>query len=95
MVPILINPCDETKRDRLAPASRLEGLAGKKIALLDISKPGGTWFLDRIELLLKTRYGVADTVRETKPTYTKKAPTKLIEKLIGAGFDAVVEALAD
>ena len=68
-------------------------MAGTTLALLDISKPGGSHLLDRLAELLKERYGVAQIIRESKPTYTKPAPDSLIEKL---GFvDGVIEALAD
>jgi len=50
-------------------------------------------FLDRMEELLKARYGVARVVRTTKPTFTKRAPAEVIAQL--RGMDAVVEALAD
>jgi hypothetical protein len=60
---------------------------------LDISKPGGRFFLDRLEQLLRTRYEASDVVRLTKPTYTKNAPTTLIQQL--RGMDAVIEGLAD
>jgi hypothetical protein len=77
-----------------APAApRLASLQGRTIALLDISKPGGSVFLDRIERLLKERYGVAGVIREMKPTFAKPAPPASIEKIRGA--DAVIEALAD
>jgi len=71
----------------------LQTLAGKSIALLDISKPGGNLFLDRLERLLVEQYAVAHVTREIKPTFTKPAPEQLIEKL--RSVDAVVEALAD
>ena len=89
----LVNPLDGRGGQPLEPAPRLDGLAGKTLALLDISKPGGSHFLDRLEDLLIERWGVARIVRETKPTYTKPAPASLIEKL--AFVDGVIEALAD
>ena len=89
----LVNPLDERARDRQPPAPRLDGLEGKTLALLDISKPGGKVFLDRLEQLLTERYGVSRIVRETKPTYTKPAPGALLERL--AFVDGVIEALAD
>jgi hypothetical protein len=92
---ILVNPLDETPRNRKKPAPRLETLEGSSIGLLDISKPGGRVFLDYLERELKQRYGVARIIRETKPTFTKPAPEDTLEKLIGAGAQAVVEALAD
>lgn len=91
----LVNPLDETQRVVSNPAPRLTSLAGKTIGLLDISKPGGSVFLDRLEHSLKQRYGVAEIVRATKPTFTKPAPDSVIEMLVAAKCDAVVEALAD
>ncbi len=89
----LVNPLDERSPDRQSPAPRLDGLEGTTLALLDISKPRGKEFLDRLEQILKERYGVSRIVREIKPTYTKPAPGALLERL---GFvDGVIEALAD
>jgi len=93
MPTILVNPLDERRPVAAAPARRLETLAGKSVGLLDISKPGGSIFLDLVEGLLKQRYGVASVVREMKPTFTKPAPAATLERL--GGVDAVVEALAD
>lgn len=90
----LINPMNEFAAVAAPPARRLETLAGKTIALLDISKPGGSVFLDRLESILTTEYGVARIIRETKPTFTKPAPAAVIERL-AAEADAVIEALAD
>ncbi len=89
----LVNPLDERSQDRLPPAPRLDSLEGKTLALLDISKPRGKEFLDRLEEILKERYGVSRIVREVKPTYTKPAPRALRERL--AFVDGVIEALAD
>lgn len=91
----LVNPLDETPRVRSTPAPRLDTLTGKTIGLLDISKSGGSVFLDHLERLLTQRHGVAQVVRAMKPTFTKPAPDSVIEKLIAARCDAVIEALAD
>ena len=91
----LVNPLDETQRVVSKPARRITTLTGAKIGLLDISKPGGSIFLDHLERMLKDRYGVASVFRATKPTFTKPAPDSLIEKLVAAKCDAVIEALAD
>jgi hypothetical protein len=88
----LVNPCNERKLIG-KPAPRLQTLSGKTIALLDISKPGGSIFLDRLQALLVENHGVAHVIRHMKPTFTKPAPEDIIEKL--RGMDAVVEALAD
>ena len=89
----LVSPMNDVEIGAGTSAARLDTLAGKTIALLDISKPGGSWLLDRLEQILKERFGVARIVRESKPTYTKPAPPALLETL--RGVDAVVEALAD
>jgi len=91
----LVNPLDETPRVFSKPAPRLTSLTGKTIGLLDISKPGGSVFLDHLEQLLKQRYGVAEIVRAMKPTFTKPAPDAVIAKFLDAKCDAVIEALAD
>ncbi len=95
MPTILVNPLDETEKEKLYAAPRLETLAGKTIGLLDISKPGGNIFLDHLERLLKERYGVKQVVREVKPTYTKPAPIEVIDRLLRAECHGVIEALAD
>lgn len=92
---ILVNPLDETVRPKSSPAPRLESLKDMTVGLLDISKPGGSVFLDRLEQVLMERYGVSRVVRATKPTFAKPAPAGLIEQLIVERVDAVIEALAD
>ncbi len=89
----LVNPLNETAPHAAQAAPRLDALEGKTIALLDISKPGGSIFLDRIELRLTERYSVASVIRVMKPTFAKLAPAGVIEKIRSA--DAVIEGLAD
>jgi hypothetical protein len=84
---------NETVIDAAPAAPRLGTLAGKTIALLDISKPGGNIFLDRLEQRLRTEHAVGTVIREMKPTFAKPAPPGVLEKIRGA--DAVIEALAD
>ena len=90
----LVDPRAELSAQRRNAASRLPGLRGRTIGLLDISKPGGSIFLDRLEQLLIEQHGVASVVRAAKPTFTKPAPDEVIKHL-SARCDAVVEALAD
>ena len=89
----IIHPGNEDVAKAATPPPRLAALMGKRIGLLDISKPGGSFFLDRLEQIFKTKYGASEVVRARKPTYTKNAPQQVIEQL--RGLDAVVEALAD
>lgn len=92
---VLVNPLNENLSAKRERAPRLDTLSGKTVGLLDISKPGGGIFLDRLERLLKERFGVRQVVRAAKPTFTKPAPDEVIHMLVGGGCDAVIEALAD
>lgn len=89
----LVSPMNDAAVAPGVPAPRLATLAGKHLALLDISKPGGSVFLDRLEHLLRERFGVASVLRMTKATYAKPARPEMLEALRGA--DAVIAALAD
>jgi hypothetical protein len=89
---VLLDPTSERSpaiRERVA---RLPDLEGRTVGLLDISKPRGDVFLDRIEVGLRRRG--ADVVRYKKPTFTKPAPVDLRHE-IAVKCDAAVEALAD
>jgi hypothetical protein len=70
----------------------MTGLSGRRIALLDISKPRGDVFHDRLEELLSERGAVVSRYR--KPTFTKPAPARLLEEIVSSN-EAVIEALAD
>jgi hypothetical protein len=75
-------------------ASRLPDLGGKVIALLDISKPKGNFFLDRIEERLRSEAHPRAILRVSKPTFARPAPDALRTELLESA-DAVIEALAD
>lgn len=88
----LLDPTSErsvVERQRLERPSSLDGLT---VGLLDISKPRGEIFLDRIEQRLVS-VG-ADVKRYRKPTFTKPAPADLRHQ-ISQECHVVIEALAD
>ena len=89
----LIHPGNESVPQAALPPARLASLTGKRVGLLDISKPGGSFFLDRLETILRERWNVAEVIRARKPTFAKNAPAQIIDQL--RGMDAVVEGLAD
>ena len=75
-----------------ALSPRPDSLAGKSVAVLDISKARGDVFLDRISALLA---GQGITVnRYRKPTFTRPAPVALRQQ-IAAENQLVIEGLAD
>ena len=92
MTRVVLDPTSElapAQRERLP---RLDSLEGKRVGLLDISKPRGDVFLNRLEARLRDRG--AEVSRYRKPTFTKPAPPDLRQE-IAVHCDAVVEALAD
>ncbi len=90
--PELLDPTSERQPAARRRVSRPASLEGLTVGLLDISKPRGDVFLDRLEELLSAR-GV-EVLRFRKPTFTKPAPIDL-RREISVRCDAVVEALAD
>jgi len=89
---VLLDPTSERRPTRRERQPRLASLDGVTIGLLDISKPRGDVFLDRLEARLQEQG--AKTLRFRKPTFTKPAPTDLRQQ-IATSCGAVIEALAD
>ena len=89
---IYLDPTSERATITRTLADRPPTLEGKVVGLLDIRKPRGNVFLDRLEDLLNQR-GLR-TVRFSKPTFAKVAPVDLRHE-ISTKCDVVVEALAD
>ena len=86
---------DPTGERTVAERERVErpaSIAGLTVGLLDISKPRGDVFLDRIEQRLG-ELG-ANVKRYRKPTFTKPAPVDLRHQ-ISVECQVVIEALAD
>ena len=89
---VLLDPTSEQSpmsRERLARPERLEGLT---VGLLDISKPRGNVFLDRLDERLTER-GIT-VKRYMKPTVAKPAPLPLRQQMVGE-VNVVIEGLAD
>lgn len=76
-------------RDRQVRPPAIRGLT---VGLLDITKPRGEVFLDRLEQLLAARGAIVR--RYAKPTFTKPAPVDLRQE-IATQCQVVIEALAD
>ena len=92
MTTTILDPTSEqtvVEREVLARPDSLDGLT---VGLLDISKPRGAVFLDRLEERL-TAVG-AEVKRYSKPTFTKPAPVDLRHE-IATQCQVVIEALAD
>jgi hypothetical protein len=88
----VLDPTDEATPAARLRVARPESLAGLTVGLLDISKPRGNVFLDRVEAGLASMG--AETRRFLKPTFSKPAPVDLRHE-IATSCHAVIEALAD
>ena len=89
---IVLDPTDESRPAARTIGPRPGDLEGRTVGLLDIAKPRGEVFLDRLAELLAER-GV--TVRRyAKPTFAKPAPVDLRHE-IAVHCEVVIEALAD
>lgn len=88
----VLDPTNERHVVTRQLVSRPESLAGLTVGLLDISKPRGDVFLDRLEQRL-VDIG-ARVNRFKKPTFTKPAPVDLRHE-IATTCNVVIEALAD
>jgi len=88
----ILDPTGERSLAERSRVARPASLSGLTVALLDISKPRGNVFLDRIEHRL-VEVG-ANVRRYRKPTFAKPAPVDLRHE-IATDCHVVIEALAD
>lgn len=92
MIRTILDPTNERRLVERSLLPRPSSLSGLTVGLLDIAKPRGDVFLDRLEQRL-----VADGAsvrRYRKPTFTKPAPVDLRHE-IATQCQVVIEALAD
>lgn len=88
----ILDPTGEAAPAERTLLDRPPSLDGLTVGLLDISKPRGDVFLDRLEGHLVDRG--ARVERFAKPTFTKPAPVDLRHE-ISQRCHVVIEALAD
>jgi hypothetical protein len=89
---IVLDPTSERTIPERARVPRPASLRGKSVALLDISKPRGDVFLDRIEERLAA--DGCKVRRFAKPTFSKPAPID-VRQQIASSCEVLIEALAD
>jgi hypothetical protein len=89
---IVLDPTSERSNPWRARSARPSSIRGLTVALLDISKPRGNVFLDRLEERLAA--DGCTVKRFAKPTFSKPAPIDLRHE-IAKGCAVLIEALAD
>jgi hypothetical protein len=90
---LILDPTDERTPVKRSLTTRPEHVHGT-VGLLDISKPRGNVFLDRLEQVIGEALPGVAVKRYRKPTFTKPAPEDLRQQ-IREECDFVIEALAD
>lgn len=88
----VLDPTNELAVSTRPTVERPAVIDGMTVGLLDISKPRGNVFLDRLQELLEERGLVVR--RYAKPTFTKPAPADLRYQ-IAQECNLMIEALAD
>lgn len=88
----VLDPTGERSLPERGRRLRPPSLGGLTVGLLDISKPRGDVFLNRIETRLVA--AGAKVKRYRKPTFSKPAPIDLRHQ-IAIECQVVIEALAD
>jgi hypothetical protein len=83
----------ETPRSATAP--RLEGLNGKRIALLANGKVNADVLLRQIGTLFEEHYGCRVVVEENKGNATRPADPALLKRIAGLDVDFMVTAVGD
>ncbi|MEA3018601.1 MAG: hypothetical protein QOI47_125 [Actinomycetota bacterium] len=92
MTRTILDPTNELVPAGVPKVERPRSIDGLRVGLLDITKPRGNVFLDRLAELLAERGATVE--RFAKPTFTKPAPADLRYE-ISTKCDVVIEALAD
>ena len=90
---IVLSPVPDAPPDAARMAAPLESLEGRRVALLDNGKFNVAPFLDCVEELLRSGYGVREVARRRKANQNAPAPPSLVAEL--ATSDAVISAVGD
>ena len=91
---MLVDPTTQPVATSFSRAPRLKNLKGRRVGLIDDSKPNGKELLDDLADLLKTRYGVLDVMYHRKPSASKPADPEIIAKM-GGECDYAIVAIGD
>ena len=91
---VILDPVSVPKTKRLTLTPRPQSLAGLRIAVVDNTKPNFNIFMDRIEDLLLTRYGVGSVSRYVKPGRTVGVAASVVAE-IKAKCDFAITGLGD
>ncbi len=91
---VLLHPAAEDVAETHGTASRLSGLEGMKIGLIDNRKKNSDVFLEELGRVLQEQYGVAEVMAYRKISQSMPTPPSVLDEM-AAKCDAIVHAVAD
>ena len=91
---LLVDPTTQPIIASFTGARRLQDLKGKRVGLIDDSKPNGKELLEELADLLKSRYGVANVMYHRKPSASKPADPEVVSQM-GKECDYAIVAIGD
>ena len=91
---MLVDPITQPIAASFTGAPRLNDLRGKRVGLIDDSKPNGKELLEELADLLKARFGVADVTYHRKPSASKPGDPEIIARM-GKECDYAIVAIGD
>lgn len=90
----LMNPAGEVVEEDGGLAARTAPLAGKRVALLDNTKPGAEDILRRFGELLTERHQIDSHTLRIKPSSADAVPAEIAEE-IRERYDYVITGVGD
>ena len=91
---VLVDPVTQPTAASFTSAPRLVDLRGKRVGLIDDSKPNGKELLEELADLLKARFGVAEVMYHRKPSASKPADPEAVAHM-GRECDYAIVAIGD
>ena len=91
---VILDPVSIPTTKKLALTPRPQSIGGLRIAVVDNTKPNFNIFMDRIEELLLSRYGVGSVSRYVKPGRTVGVAANVVAE-IKAKCDFAITGLGD
>ena len=91
---IVLDPTVAPREMVQAMAPALDGLGGQSLGFLWNSKPNGDLLFERLEKLLREKYGISDVIYKRKTTASLPATDEVLDEL-AASVQAVIVGLAD
>jgi len=89
----VLDPTSEAGPSKSEPAARLDTLFGKTVGFISNGKEGTARYFHHLGEALKSRYGVAEIVLQTKSNYSAPADAHIVNGI--SEWDAMMSGIGD